>query len=283
MTNKKSQITKNPKQINQNPLQTHTSTILSGLQSSRPAFPRTLYHSSPYLLKSWSVWSTFPKHCACGHRTHSQLLHFGFYLKMVYRFPSKITRLLFMTYSTSAAWRIYFIMYHTTFHTKEGIQRCSPGSLSFLQQELQWCFALKFFIASSPKLAGPNTISYDLRNTVHINTGCVCSLVKMLYRSSLNPSLSLPFFSSFYHRGICQIFTNTFRQHMKNKLNLTHYIDALILKSLGILPSDFSASPRIKAEKKDKWYPLPSQKLLLNKHFVLLRFLPPIFTSACKS
>lgn len=115
------------------------------------------------------------------------------------------------------------------------------------------------------------------------STRVACSLVKMLYRSSLNPSLSLPFFSSFYHRGICQIFTNTFRQHMKNKLNLTHYIDALILKSLGILRSDFSASPRIKAEKKDKRYPLPSQKLLLNKHFVLLRFLPPIFTPACKS
>lgn len=67
---------------------------------------------------------------------------------------------------------------------------------------------------------------------------------------SLNPSLTLPFFSSFYHRGICQIFTNTFKQQMKKKLNLIHYIKALILKSLGILNCDFSASPRIKVEKK---------------------------------
>lgn len=169
---------------------------------------------------------------------------------MVYCFKSIITKLLFITYSTFTAWHIYFIMYHTTFHIKEEIQQHLPGSLSFLQQELQWCFALKFFIASSPRLAGPNTISYDLRNTVHINMGCMCSLVKMLYCSSVNPSLTLPFFSSFDHRGICQIFTNTFRQHMKNKLNLIHFINALILKSLGILSSDFSASPRIKAEKK---------------------------------
>lgn len=37
-----------------------------------------------------------------------------------------------------------------------------PGSLSFRQQELQLCFAMKFLIASSPKLAGPNTIPLDL-------------------------------------------------------------------------------------------------------------------------
>lgn len=37
-----------------------------------------------------------------------------------------------------------------------------PGSRSFRQQELQRCFAMKFLIASSPKLAGPNTIPLDL-------------------------------------------------------------------------------------------------------------------------
>lgn len=37
-----------------------------------------------------------------------------------------------------------------------------PGSLSFRQQELQRCFAMKFLIASSPRLAGPNTIPLDL-------------------------------------------------------------------------------------------------------------------------
>lgn len=39
----------------------------------------------------------------------------------------------------------------------------SPGSLSFRQQELQWCFVRKFLMASSPRLAGPNIMSYDLQ------------------------------------------------------------------------------------------------------------------------
>lgn len=39
------------------------------------------------------------------------------------------------------------------------VKYLSPGSLSFRQQELQWCFARKFLIASSPRLAGPNIIS----------------------------------------------------------------------------------------------------------------------------
>lgn len=44
---------------------------------------------------------------------------------------------------------------------KQSLRRL-PGSLSFPQQELQRCFAMKFLIASSPKLAGPNTIPLDL-------------------------------------------------------------------------------------------------------------------------
>lgn len=51
-------------------------------------------------------------------------------------------------------WEIYLEKYRIVW----GI----PGSLSFRQQELQWCFAMKFLIASSPKLAGPNTIPLDL-------------------------------------------------------------------------------------------------------------------------
>lgn len=83
-----------------------------------------------------------------------------------------------------------------------------------------------------------------------INMNCMCSLAKLLqYLFSLNPSMTLPFFSSFYHRGICQVFTNTFRQHMKKKLNLIHCTNALILKSLAIVSYDFSAFPRIKAER----------------------------------
>lgn len=87
--------------------------------------------------------------------------------------------------------------------------------------------------------------------------GYMCSLVKALHYFSLHPSLNLPFFSSLYHRGICQIFTNTFRQHTKKRLNLIHYINALILKSLSILSYDFSVSPRIKAEKTQHPKPNP--------------------------
>lgn len=90
---------------------------------------------------------------------------------------SQITKLLFVPCSTFTACLDYFI---TTSHdisvSGRGIQQLLPGSFSFLQQELQWCFALKFFIASSPRLAGPNTISYDLRNRVHMNITCTCSL-----------------------------------------------------------------------------------------------------------
>lgn len=44
-----------------------------------------------------------------------------------------------------------------------------PGSLSFRQQALQRCFAMKFLIASSPKLAGPNTIPLDLEEIIRIS------------------------------------------------------------------------------------------------------------------
>jgi len=52
-----------------------------------------------------------------------------------YCFKSKITKLMFITSSN------HFITYHTTFHdvsvSEEEIQQLLPGSLSFLQQELQ--------------------------------------------------------------------------------------------------------------------------------------------------
>ena len=56
-----------------------------------------------------------------------------------------------------AQWEIYL--------EKNRIVWGIPGSLSFRQQELQRCFAMKFLIASSPKLAGPNTIPLDLEET----------------------------------------------------------------------------------------------------------------------
>lgn len=66
---------------------------------------------------------------------------------------------------------------------------------------------------------------------------------------SFKSFFTLPFFSSFYHRGICQIFTNTFKEHTEKTLNGTRYFNALLSEGLGTLSSDFSASPRIKAEK----------------------------------
>lgn len=39
----------------------------------------------------------------------------------------------------------------------------SPERPSFLQQELQVCLRTKLWIASSPKLAGPNAISPELQ------------------------------------------------------------------------------------------------------------------------
>lgn len=78
----------------------------------------------------------------------------------------------------------HYVSYNISWHKcpLRRMLQLLPGSFSFLQQELQWCLALKFFIASSPRLAGPNTISYDLRNKVHRNITCIYSLSSENFR-----------------------------------------------------------------------------------------------------
>lgn len=121
--------------------------------------------------------------CKCTYKEEFQDMHCKkrdvFIIGAIRCLKSKYkTAVHYLFHFHSMPWPFHYMSYNISWHKclRSRVLQLLPGSFSFLQQELQWCFALKFFIASSPRLAGPNTISYDLRNKVHINITCTCSL-----------------------------------------------------------------------------------------------------------